>query len=170
MQAGAAISLLILGWVQAAVLADFDNIVIFGDSLSDFGGPHGLESLVDEATDSDVVRLVIVSALQCTTTCQLTPSHTQVVLIRAAIWQFTACNGSLARPVPGFFGWVIYTATVRLQFQQILQRPTLEYSPELGFQKETGGRCSPLVLACVPGMARGIHTSKAPSTATDPFG
>ena len=59
----AAVCLALFCGLQTAVSADFDRLVIVGDSLSDSysGGVQGLRKLIDDATDSDVVRCTCIS-------------------------------------------------------------------------------------------------------------
>ena len=47
---------LLLRLAGSSAKADFDEFAIFGNSLVDDGGAHGIRQLVDDAIDTDVVR------------------------------------------------------------------------------------------------------------------
>ena len=52
--------------MSQTALAAFDRLVVFGDSLSDDGGAHGLEAVVQAATESEAVRARATARHTCT--------------------------------------------------------------------------------------------------------
>lgn len=56
MQQQALTAVLLSACLSCCCGAPFQNLVVFGDSLSDDGDEHGLQAIVQRATQSDVVR------------------------------------------------------------------------------------------------------------------